>query len=392
LRACMVAYAFYDSDNRVRRYAETLARRGDHVDAISLRQKGQKSFDTINGVNVFRIQERERNEKGKISYLGRLLKFLIKSTIFISRKHLKRPYDLIHIHSVPDFEVFAGCLPKLLGAKIILDIHDIVPEFYASKFGGGRDSMLFNGLLFLEKASAWFADHVIVSNHIWERTLVSRSVKQAKCSTVLNYPDPSLFHLRQRDENNGKIVMMYPGTLNWHQGVDIAIKAFNVIRAKIPEAEFHIYGTGGQKDHLITLVQDLGLQDSVFIKGFLPLDKIAKVMATADIGLVPKRNDPFGGEAFSTKIFEFMSLGIPTIVSRTKIDTYYFNDSVVKFFVPEDVNDLADSMLTMIKNEDLRKNLAKNALKFVEDFCWETRKLEYLGLADRLTSSKIRKS
>src|SRR4030042_3152241 len=147
----MVAYAFYDSDNRVRRYAETLARRGEHVDAISLRKEGQKSFETINGVNVFRIQERERNEKGKLSYLARLLRFLIKAGVFMSRKHLKQPYDLIHIHSVPDFEVFAACLPKLLGAKIILDIHDIMPEFYASKFGGRRDSMLFNGFLFFEK-------------------------------------------------------------------------------------------------------------------------------------------------------------------------------------------------------------------------------------------------
>jgi hypothetical protein len=67
LRACMVAYSFYDSDNRVRRYAETLARRGDHVDAISLRKEGQKSFGNINGVNVFRIQERERNEKGRLT-------------------------------------------------------------------------------------------------------------------------------------------------------------------------------------------------------------------------------------------------------------------------------------------------------------------------------------
>ena len=111
-------------------------------------------------------------------------------------------------------------------------------------------------------------------------------------------------------------------------------------------------------------------------------------MATADIGLVPKRNDSFGGEAFSTKILEFMSLGVPIIVSRTKIDTYYFNDSVVKFFVPDDVNDLADSMLKMSKDQNLRKNLAENALKFVEDFGWEKRKEDYLGLADRLTTGK----
>jgi glycosyltransferase involved in cell wall biosynthesis len=380
----MLSYSFYESDARVARYAETLARNGDHVDVVSLRREGQGTFDTINGVHLFRIQKRERNEMGKLSYLGRLLKFFMKSSVFVGKKHLKAPYDLLHIHSVPDFEVFAAFLPKLLGAKIILDIHDIVPEFFASKFGGGRESLLFKALVLMEKMSSGFADHVIISNHIWEKALVERSVKREKCSTILNYPDPVLFHLRPREEGNGKILLIYPGSLGWHQGLDIAIKAFHRIRDDAPEAEFHIYGTGGKKDSLATLVQELGLQDRVFIKPSLPLDKIVKVMAAADIGVVPKRNDPFGGEAFSTKILEFMSLGVPVIVSRTKIDTYYFNDSVVKFFTPDDVKDLADSMLNMVKDRGMRKNLADNALKFVVDFSWEKRKWEYLDLVDRL--------
>ena len=178
--------------------------------------------------------------------------------------------------------------------------------------------------------------------------------------------------------------MMYPGSLNWHQGLDVAISAFAKVAGQVPEAEFHIYGSGGEKDSLSTLVQELRLHNRVFIKSPLPLDKIVKVMAAADIGVVPKRNDPFGGEAFSTKILEFMSLGVPVIVSRTKIDTYYFNDSVVKFFTPDDVKDLADSMLNMVKDRGMRKNLADNALKFVVDFSWEKRKWEYLDLVDRL--------
>jgi glycosyltransferase involved in cell wall biosynthesis len=130
------------------------------------------------------------------------------------------------------------------------------------------------------------------------------------------------------------------------------------------------------------------LQGRVFIKPFLPLERVVEVMAAADIGVVPKRNDPFGGEAFSTKILEFMSLGVPVVVSRTKIDTYYFNDSVVKFFTPEDANDLADSMRKMVKDRRMRKNLAANALKFVGDFSWENRKREYLDLVDRLIRKK----
>jgi glycosyltransferase involved in cell wall biosynthesis len=381
----MLTYSFYESDARVARYAETLARRGDHVDIFSLRQEGQGTRQDINGVHVHRIQLRERNETGKLTFLARLLRFFLNSSFSVGKEHIRKPYNLIHVHSVPDFEVFAAIVPRLFGAKIILDIHDIVPEFYASKFGGGKESLLFKALVLMEKASAAFAHHVIISNHIWEKALVNRSVRQEKCSVILNYPDPSLFHLRPRRNGNGKIKLIYPGSLNWHQGLDIAIKAFHMIRDKAPEAEFHIYGTGGEKDLLTALIGELGLRDRVFMKPFLPLAKIVEAMADSDIGIVPKRNDPFGGEAFSTKILEFMSLGIPVVVSRTKIDAYYFNDSVVKFFTPDDVESLADSMLKMVKDREAREVQAENALNFVVDFSWKNRKWEYLSLVDRLT-------
>jgi len=70
-------------------------------------------------------------------------------------------------------------------------------------------------------------------------------------------------------------------------------------------------------------------------------------MASADIGVVPKRADSFGDQAFSTKIFEFMALGVPVIVSRTQIDSFYFDDSVVKFFDSKDEESLAEAMLEL---------------------------------------------
>jgi glycosyltransferase involved in cell wall biosynthesis len=112
-------------------------------------------------------------------------------------------------------------------------------------------------------------------------------------------------------------------------------------------------------------------------------------MANADLGVVPKRNDPFGGEAFSTKILEFMSLGVPVVVSATNIDKYYFNDAVVKFFKPDDENDLARSMLNLINDDDLRNRLAYNASKFVDDFSWSKKEHEYIDLVDSLISNHI---
>ena len=332
IHACMLVYSFYESDNRVMRYAEALVKRGDSVDVIALGKEGTPRYEEIRGVKVYRIQKRMIDEKGKISYLLKLIAFLFNSLIFLTNRHLKNPYDLIHVHSVPDFEVFATIFPKLQGAKIILDIHDIVPEFYASKFHENEKSILFKALVMMERLSSKYADHVIISNHLWEKTILSRSVERDKCTVIMNYPDESIFYRRPRERNDDKFIMIYPGTLGWHQGLDIAIQAFASIKDQAPEAEFHIYGRGPEKKNLERLIAELGLENRVFIKETVPIEQIASVMANADLGIIPKRNDPFGGEAFSTKILEFMSLGVPVIVSETKIDKFYFNDSVLKFF------------------------------------------------------------
>jgi len=381
---CMLAYSFYESDNRIMRYADALAQRGDIVDVIALRGKKLPEYEKLNNVNVYRIQKRMINEKNKLTYLYRLIIFLFRSSIFITKKHLQNPYDAVHVHSVPDFEVFATLIPKLQGSSIILDIHDIVPEFFISKFSANEHSFFFKVLVKFEQLSIKFSDHVIISNHLWYKTLTSRSVNESKCTTIMNYPDEAIFYQRPRTRRDEKFIMIYPGSLGWHQGLDIAIKAFAKIKDQAPQAEFHIYGRGPEIENLAALIEELHLDNKVFIKDAMPIDKIAEVMANADMGIVPKKNDPFGGEAFSTKILEFMSLGIPVIVSRTKIDRHYFNDSVVKFFNPDDVNDLAQSMLTLLKNKEQRDKLRDNAFCFIEDYRWSEKKNEYFDLVDSL--------
>ena len=384
MNTCMLAYTFYETDSRVRRYAESLAKRGDRVDVVALRREGQASNDVINGVRIYRIQKRIKNEKGKVAYLFRLLRFFIRSSIFVTLRHMRSRYDLIHVHSVPDFEVFATVVPKLTGAKIILDIHDIVPEFYADKFKVTSASFIFKALVGVERASCSFADHVIIANHIWEQRLTGRSVAKGKCTTMLNYPDTTLFRHAMRARADGKFVMLYPGTLNHHQGLDVAIRAFAMIADRTPGVELHIYGEGSGKEQLKELAASLKLGDRVFINNFLPTEKIAQVMADADVGVVPKRAKSFGNEAFSTKIFEFMALGVPVLIADTKIDRYYFDESLVKFFRSEDLQDLADNMLLMIRDSDLRKNLRDNAAKYISEITWTKKQQEYRSLVDRL--------
>lgn len=384
----MVVYAFYEMDNRVRRYAETLARRGDTVDVVSLRQNGQSTKNQLNGVSVFRIQKRDVNERTNIDYLFRILMFLFNSFCFISLRHLKARYDIVHVHSVPDFEVFSAIVPKLMGAKIILDIHDLVPEFYASKFNSGRDNVLTKWLKIIERICCTFSDHVIISNHIWEECLIARSVKKEKCTVILNYPDQYLFHRTRPKKHNDKFIVMYPGTISLHQGIDVAIHAMNIVCKKNKNIEFHIYGKGPYEIEMAQLIKDYNISDYIKWGGKITLDDVVEKMMDVDLGVVPKRNDNFGGEAFSTKTLEFMAMGVPMLIAATKIDRYYFNDSIVTFFEPEDENDLAEKILMLADNSSHIKNQVEHALEYIKLNNWDVKKEEYLGLLTKLITKR----
>jgi glycosyltransferase involved in cell wall biosynthesis len=387
-RVCMLAYAFYESDTRILQYATALAKRGDVVDVFALRRGGDTpAFEVLNGVNVYRIQARTVDEKGLFSYGGRILRFVLRSAFLLRKKHRQHPYDLVHVHNVPDFLVFAACFPKAGGVPVILDIHDLLPEFYASKFKIAHDSVSFRILTLVERYCAAFATRLIVANHLWRDRLVTRSVQPEKCTVVRNYPDLDIFIERSREgtRKNGRLILTYPGSLNWHQGLDIAIRAFASIADQIPEADFHIYGEGPAKGSLIQLANTLKMQNRVMFHDFLPSKEIAKVMAMTDIAIEPKRaNSAFGNEALSTKILEFMALGVPVIASKTKIHAHYYDDSIIQYYDNDDEAELARQILRLKNSPELRHRLVMNAKEYVRGNNWQIRKQDYLQFVDSL--------
>jgi len=384
-RICIITYSFYERDARVFRYGEALARRGDEVEVLALRSSPeQPEEEIVKGCRVIRLQERPINEKTPFSFLIRLTRFLWQCSSWVSRNHAGRPFDLIHVHNVPDFLVFAGWRPKLGGAKIILDIHDIVPELFESKFGVARNSVIVRLLKSMEFVSAAFADHIILANHLWLELYTRRSARPEKVSVLINYVDRRLFYPRPRTRTDDRKIVIFPGSLQWHQGLDVAIRAFPRIIAEIPEAELHIYGDGQAKPQLVELAASLGLDDHVKFFGYVTTERIANVMAEADLGVVPKRADSFGNEAFSTKILEFMSLGIPVVASNTQIERYYFNDSLLSFFKSGDPDSLAERIIAMLRSPENSRAMAERALAHADTNSWERRQSDYLELVDRL--------
>jgi len=171
--------------------------------------------------------------------------------------------------------------------------------------------------------------------------------------------------------------------------VDVAITAFAKIKEQMPDAEFHVYGEGPAKESLIRLAGSLGLGERVIFHGLLPTEQIVQVMADTDLAVEPKRaGSQFGNEALSMKIFEFMAVGVPLVVSRTKIHQYYYSDALVKYYDGDDDAALAANIVLLRNSPEQRRRQVANALKYVEAHNWDVEKHQYLGIVDSLVAKE----
>ena len=392
MNVCMISYSKY-YDSRPFRYALSLIEKGCNVDMICLGDKGHPNHEVMDGICVYAIRTREKDEQSPFSYLKNYTFFFFLSAFLCTKLYLKKKYDVIHFHNIPDFGVFCTLIPKLAGAKVILDIHDVVPEFYMRKFGVPENHILIKFLKWIEKLSCRYADHVITVTDIWEQRLVERSIEPSKCTVILNAPDDRLFkkngHVSKKKKD--AFLLSYHGNLKEPTGVDIAIRAMAIAKKRIPSLRLQIIGgnEGPVFDCLKTLTLRLKIEDSVLFKRSVPVDKIPQLIGQADIGIDPKRNGVYAGETLSVKAMEYLAMGIPLIVSRTRGAQDYFNDSMVMFFEPENENDLARCIVELYRSPQKRSMLSQNAQRFNSEYSWERYKKTYHTLLhDLCTGSK----
>ena len=385
-RICLVTQSCYERDNRVMRYAESLAARGDLVEVLALRRHpDDPRAATLEGVRVHRLDDRfGKTERSPLGHLRPALRFAFRAARWLRTEADRRPFDLVHVHNMPDFLALAAAPLRRRGTRVLLDIHDLTPEFYAAKFRDGRPGGAGTPLRWLERGSAALADHVIVSNHLWRETYAKRTGSTGRCSVFLNHADSRVFRPDLRSRSDSRTIILFPGSLSWHQGLDLALLAFRELSAEIEGAELHLYGDGAMKPALIALAAELDCRGAVRFHDPVPVREIARVMADADLGIVPKRADAFGNEAYSTKIMEFMALGVPVVVAATRIDRHYFDESVLRFFQPGDARSLARTMREALRDTGGTRARVARAAEYAARHGWASREADYLNLVDEL--------
>jgi glycosyltransferase involved in cell wall biosynthesis len=380
----MVAYTNYLSDARPRREAETLARRGDRVDFISLSEPESSAVETINGVRLLRLrQHRYRGSKG-LSYAFAYFRFLCAASVKVARLFQRERYDVIYVHTMPDLLVLVGLLPKLFGARIVLNIHDMMPELYMSKFGISQKHWLIRLLTLQEQCSIRLADKVICVHHPHRDVLCRRGALSKKITVLPNVPDPSIMPnkvTRPRLETAFRIV--YHGTIARRLGLDLAVHAFERVAGICPNARLEIFGTGDAAEELAAQIAASSVKKAIhFSNTMFRVESIAQMIQGAAVGIVPNRRDAATEYMLPVKLLEYVYLGIPVIVPRLRAIQYYFAEDQVAFYEPGNVDELSACIRRLYLNPGERESIASKSAEFVKKFNWEMLKNDLFKVVD----------
>jgi len=394
-RVGVVVFSHYPSDPRPRREAEALAALGMKVDVISLRQdRGEPSREVFNGVNILRIPLQHKRG-GKFSYFFEYGSFFLAASFLLASRSLIRRYRLIHVHNMPDFLIFASLVPKVFGAKVILDLHDPMPELIMAIYGLKEGSFGVRLLKRLEQWSTAFADQVLTPNVAFLKLFARRSCPETKLRVVMNSPDETIFKYRRTEDgaitrDSAKpFVIMYHGSLVERHGVDIAINALGLVKHTIPYVELRIYG---QKtpflEQTLDSVADSGLRESVRYLGSRPLEQIVEAIDECDVGIIPNRRNAFTELNMPTRIFEYLCRGKSVIAPSTSGIRDYFKEGELIFCDRGDADELAQKLCYVFSNPDEVREIVRRGQAVYLANRWNQEQAKFVTLTVNLLTGK----
>jgi glycosyltransferase involved in cell wall biosynthesis len=182
--------------------------------------------------------------------------------------------------------------------------------------------------------------------------------------------------------------LIYHGTITHRYGVDLLLRAMQLVRNEIPDIFVRIHGRGDYISAVRELTADLDLEAHVEVTtNFLPTDALSELIRSVHVGVVPYRRDIFTDGILPTKLLEYVALGIPVIVARTEVISHYFGEDTVEFFQSEDVEDLARHMCRLYHDAARRKQLAVNSERFNSIYNWPAQKRAYVSFVERIACS-----
>jgi glycosyltransferase involved in cell wall biosynthesis len=344
-------------DRRVWQEARTLTAAGYLVSIICPKAPGyEKSFEDLEGIHIHR-HFLPKEADGALGYALEYSVALVMEFWLSLKVLFGRGFDVLHACNPPDTIFIIGGFYKLLGKKFVFDHHDINPELYEAKFGKrGWGRKL---LVALERMSFRTADMVISTNESYRGIAIGRGGKDPREVFVVR-SGPDLTRIKSVPPNPAlkkgrRYLVGYVGVMGKQEGIDLLLQAVQLIvhHLKRTDIQFGLVGGGTELPAMRALAKELGVDEYVTFTGRAPDAELLEMLNTADICVNPDRANDMNDRSTMNKIMEYMALGKPVVQFDLTEGRVSAGDASW-YARPNDVADLAQKMVALLADENLR--------------------------------------
>lgn len=341
------------------------------------------------GVDVHRYPP-PPDPSSKLGFVVEYVYSLMAGAALTAKIALTTGFDAIQACNPPDV-YFTLALPfKAAGKKFVFDHHDVVPEFFVSRYGSSSPLVL-TVLRALERATFRTADHVISTNESIREVALGRGHRDPATVTVVRN-GPVMDRVREGTRREPlkegyRFLCCWVGVIRGvDDGVDLALHAIHHLVVELGRRDclFVFLGDGVEAAAMRRLAGELGISDVVRFPGWVPAETVFDHLATADLGLQPNPKTPRIDMSTAIKTMEYMACGLP-VVAFDVVETRRSAGDAAAYAQPNDVTSFARAVSGLLDDPGRREAMgAIGRRRVAEELAWDHQKAAYVGVFDRL--------
>lgn len=309
----------YPPQMRVECEIFSLAKAGHEVHIACVQKEGMPKIEKTPNCTIHRFPMSKFIYKSSVgvlkfpfyfNYWRRIIRSLYKETGF----------DVIHICDLPLARIGYEAKNKY-GSVFVLDLFENWPVLLQmsthTKTFLGKLLSSHKQWVAYEKEMCICADHVIVVVEEAKERIRALGVDSSKVTVVSNTLNVNQFDPIERKEfKKGEFRMLYVGGVNYHRGIQYAIKAVALLKAQGLEVRFDLVGNGSYLPEIVRLIEELGVKENVVVHGYKSLDSVIGLYEQAHVALIPHIKSGHTDNTIPHKIFQYMYAEIPMVVSN----------------------------------------------------------------------------
>lgn len=317
----------------------------------------------LSGIKVHWLHAPKKQRSQILSTIKFNIRLLRKFLQFISQT------DVLFIHNTIA-AVFVPFLKKIFKFKFVLDITDIHAEYLSSGKRNGYERILTPLILWYEYFIIRSADSIITVTNAMKALLVSKGIDPDKIEIV--YDGTDVENMPKDKRNNAEQGVIHLGTIDHQHGVELLVRTIPIVIKDAPQTKFYFVGGGRELPNIKKLASELKIENRCVFTDYLPCEEAIRYLEMVSIGIVPRKDCLANRIVTTLKLYEYWASATAIVCTRLEgVEEIASDSEDILFFESGNVNELAQKILILLKDNETRERLIKNGLIKVKCFDWK---------------------